>query len=154
MQSDAAIEMLNTLIQVCEDNRIGFAAAARQATLPELQGIFQERSIDCASATAELQRLVVALGGKPETAGTIAGAAHRGWARVMAMAGNPDTGMLDEAGRAEEAAQAAYGKALSAPLPPMVHAVVQTQHAAAARNYELMCALRENYRAVPPTAQA
>ena len=69
-----------------------------------LKAMFQTRAADCASAAMELQGLVESLGGKPKDSGTIVGAAHRGWAKVVATVGDTNLSMLEEVERAEDKA--------------------------------------------------
>jgi uncharacterized protein (TIGR02284 family) len=108
--------------------------------------MFQERAADCASAAIELQGLVESLGGKPKDSGTIAGAAHRGWAKVVATVGDTNLSMLEEVERAEDKAKAAYTKALTATLPQHVRMVVQRQHDGAVRNHDLIRDVRNSYK--------
>ena len=147
MPIEETITVLNDLIQTSEDGKKGFGDAAKEATTVELKTMFQTRSIDCASAAAELQSLVETLGGKPKDNGTVAGAAHRGWAKVVAAIGDTNLSMLEEVERAEDKAKAAYTKALAATLPQQVRMVVQRQHDGAVRNHDLIRDVRNSYRA-------
>ena len=149
MQHEETVKVLNHLVQTSEDGTKGFAEAAKEATKPELKTMFQQRSADCASAVIELQHMVESLGGKPKDSGTASGAAHRGWAKVKATAGDANIGMLEEVERAEDKAKAAYVKALTASLPQQVRIVVQRQHDGAVRNHDLIRDLRDNYKVAP-----
>jgi len=58
------------------DDRTVFAHEAQLKTL------FLSRAEDCSRGARELQDAVQALGGKPETGGSMSGALHRGWVDV------------------------------------------------------------------------
>ena len=147
MHNEETIKVLNGLIQTSEDGKMGFAEASKEATKPELQTIFHQRSADCASAVIELQQLVQSLGGTPKDSGTVAGAAHRGWTKVKATVGDANIGTLEEVERAEDKAKATYIKALTAELPQEVRSLVQRQHDGAVRNHDLIRDLRNSYKA-------
>lgn len=147
MHRDDTVKVLNELVQTSEDGKMGFADAAREATTPDLKNVFQQRSIDCATAVIELQALVLSLGGTPQDSGTVAGAVHRGWAKVKTTVGDANIGMLEEVESAEDKAKAVYAKALTAKLPQQVRSVVQRQHDGAVRNHDLIRDLRNSYKA-------
>ncbi len=147
MLNEETVTVLNDLIQTSEDGKMGFGDAAKEATTTELKTMFQTRSADCALAAVELQGLVESLGGTPKDSGTVAGAAHRGWAKVKATVGDTNLGMLEEVERAEDKAKAAYTKALTAKLPQQVRMVVQRQHDGAVRNHDLIRDVRNSYKA-------
>ena len=147
MHRDDTVKVLNDLVQTSEDGKMGFAEAAREATTPDLKNVFQQRSIDCATAVIELQALVLSLGGTPQDSGTVAGAVHRGWAKVKTTVGDANIGMLEEVESAEDKAKAVYAKALTAKLPQQVRSVVQRQHDGAVRNHDLIRDLRNSYKA-------
>jgi len=144
MLSDDTVKVLNGLIQISQDGTKGFAEAAKEAAIPELTTVFHQRSLDCAEAVAELQALVKILGGTPKDSGTVAGAAHRGWSKVKAAAG--DVGTLEEVESAEDKAKTAYTKALTVALSPHVRNVVKRQRDDVIRNHELIRDLRNRYK--------
>ena len=147
MHRDETVKVLNDLVQISEDGKQGFAAAAKEATTPDLKNMFHQRSVDCGTAVTELQALVVSLGGSPQESGTVAGAIHRGAAKVKATVGDANIGMLEEVESAEDKAAAVYAKALTAKLPQQVRSVVQRQHAGTVRNHELIRELHDSYKA-------
>ena len=76
-----------------------------KTTTTELKALFVKRSTDCATAAAELQTAVKALGGDPENSGSVAGALHRGWVSVKtALSTRDDKSVLEECERGEDAA--------------------------------------------------
>ncbi|MCZ7176523.1 PA2169 family four-helix-bundle protein, partial [Salmonella enterica] len=58
-----SISVLNDLIETSKDGQKGFATCAEDIKHPELKALFVKRSTDCATAAAELQTAVKALGG-------------------------------------------------------------------------------------------
>ena len=70
-----SISVLNDLIETSKDGQKGFATCAEDIKHPELKALFQKRSADCATAAAELQTAVRALGGKAAHAEAVAGVA-------------------------------------------------------------------------------
>ncbi|MEW6167843.1 MAG: PA2169 family four-helix-bundle protein, partial [Pseudomonadota bacterium] len=112
MSRDSTIEVLNELIRTSEDGRRGFEAAAAKADDPRLKTTLAEHARSCAAAVSELQQLVRSFGGEPVESGSIAGAAHRGWVRARAAAGDNNVAVLEEVERGEDVAKAAYTRAL------------------------------------------
>ncbi len=147
MSNEDTVKVLNSLIQTSEDGKKGFAEAAKEATKPDLKTMFSQRSIDCETAVVELQRLVESLGGKAKDSGTVAGAAHRGWTKVITSVGDANISVLEEVERAEDKAKSAYAKALTATLSEQVRSVVQRQHDGAVRNHDIIRDLRNSYKA-------
>jgi uncharacterized protein (TIGR02284 family) len=108
------------------------------------------RAQDCRRAAEELQAQVVALGGKPDTSGTAAGAIHRGWVAVRsALTGYDDHAMLEECERGEDVAVKKYREAMEKPLPEAIRSLVERQALGAQRNHDQIKMLRDRY---PTTA--
>ena len=147
MSTNDTISILNDLIATTEDGKKGFAEAANDATKPDLKQVFKDRSVECSDAATELQSIVKSLGGKPETTGTIAGAAHRGWVKVKSTVSDSNVAVLEEVERGEDRAKAVFARALKGDLPPSVRAVVQRQHEGTVRNHDRIRDLRNSYRA-------
>ena len=146
MMKEDTVKVLNDLIQTSEDGKKGFAEASKESTKSELKTMFKQRSVDCGTAVTELQQLVGSLGGTPEDGGTVAGAVHRGWAKVKTVAGDPNLTMLNEIECAEDKAKASYAKALAASLPEQIRVVVKRQHDGAVKNHDLIRDLRDSYK--------
>ena len=147
MPVNHTVKVLSELVQASEDGEKGFAEASQEATRPELKAMFRQRSDDCATAAIELQALLQSLGGPPEDGATIAGAAHRGWARGNAALADPNFDMLEEGERAADKAKAAYLTALTIKLPEQVRGVVQRQLDDAIRTHDTIRELRNGYQA-------
>lgn len=146
MKAENTISILNDLIATTEDGKKGFAEAASDATNPELKEIFTRRSVECSDAATELQSIVQSIGGSPETSGTVAGAAHRGWVKVKSAVADSNIAVLEEVERGEDHAKAAYKKALTGDLPSPIRSVVERQQQGTIRNHDLIRDLRNSYR--------
>jgi uncharacterized protein (TIGR02284 family) len=83
-----------------------------------LKSLFQQYSRQRTEMARELQSEVRRLGGDPEKAGSMAGAAHRGWMNIKsAVSRNDDQSIIAEAERGED----------YQPLPPQTLALVREQ---------------------------
>ena len=110
---NATIETLNDLTEVLKDGQHGFDTAAKDVKAPELAQIFQRYAQQRAEFAAKLQSHVATLGADVEKSGSIAGSMHRGWINLKsALSTNEPQSVLEEAERGEDAAVAAYRKAL------------------------------------------
>ena len=149
MENSRVVEVLNDLIETSKDGQYGFSTCASRVGSASLKQVFEQRAQDCASAAAELQRLVVQYGGKPEDSGTVLGAAHRGWVSVVdAVTGSDDQAVLNECERGEDRALARYRAALKEEgLPADVQALISRQQQGAQRNHDQVKALRDGYSA-------
>jgi uncharacterized protein (TIGR02284 family) len=147
MSPESVTSVLNDLVETSKDGDKGFRAAADDTKTAELQAIFLRRSQDCATAAADLQQLVVRLGGKPESKGSVAGAVHRGWVHLKAAAsGRADLAILEECELGEDIAKARYRKALEESLPEDIRVVVQQQYEGVVRNHDQIRRLRDRLR--------
>jgi uncharacterized protein (TIGR02284 family) len=115
MNSDIkdTIKTLNDLVEILKDGQHGFTTSAEDVKAPELARIFGRYAKQRAEFAAELQARVVALGADVEKHGSVTGSVHRGWINVKAaLSTNEPHSVLEEAERGEDAAVAAYRKAL------------------------------------------
>ena len=149
MSNRTVIEVLNTLIETCKDGEYGFNECAEHAQAGQLKALFHNRALECRAAALELQRIVAASGGEPDTSGSVTGTLHRGWVSLRsALPGDDNVAMLNEAERGEDRALQRYREALFQPLPADVRIVVQRQLAGVQRNHDQIRLLRDRYRAV------
>ena len=97
----------------------------------------------------ELQSQVVAMGGKPETSGSAAGAMHRGWIDLKsAVTGKDNLAILEECERGEDVAKDTYEKAVSSTdLPGTVLPMVEKQYHQVKEAHDRVRDLRDNLRA-------
>jgi uncharacterized protein (TIGR02284 family) len=142
------ISTLNNLIDTSKNGEMGFHAAAELAKSADLKVLLEDYSRECARAAHELQECVRSAGGPPDQSGTMAGAAHRSWMNLKAMAAsNDDKAVLEECERGEDHAKAVYAKALKAELPPQIREVVQRQFDGTVRHHDRIRELRDSYSA-------
>ena len=142
-----AIDTLNNLLESCRDGEYGFRECAEHTKAHAIKTILNLRSDDCKSAAAELQELIICMGGKPEEGGTASEALHRGWVAVKGtLSGYSDYDMLDECERAEDVALAQYRKALKSSLPLTAKTVVERQAQGAQKNHGQIKAMRDSQK--------
>jgi uncharacterized protein (TIGR02284 family) len=126
--NEKVIATLNGLIETCKNGEEGFRTAAEGVSDQGIKTAFAKFSRDRWQMARDLQDEVQGLGGKPETAGSVGGAVHRGWMNIKsAVAGNDDQKIIAEAERGEDVAKAAYQSALEQELPAQVRALVERQ---------------------------
>lgn len=148
MDNDKVVSTLNDLIETCKDGEEGFRQCAEDIKNPSIKTTFMARAQSCATAASELQQLVRAYGGDPETSSSVAGALHRRWVDVKsAITGKDDEAVLNECERGEDVAMRSYETALKEELPVDVRAVVERQYQGVRRNHDEVKALRNQARA-------
>ena len=74
MDKDDVIDTLNDLIETSKDGEYGFNECAEHAQAGQLKALFNNRALECRAAALELQQIVAASGGEPDTSGTVSGA--------------------------------------------------------------------------------
>lgn len=129
MTRDEVISTLNNLIETCRDGQNGFQTAADGVSNPSLKASFLQYAQQRGLFVSELQSEVRALGGDPETSGSVAGALHRGWINIKsAVTGKDDHNILEECERGEDSAMKNYQEAMGENLPPNILSVVNRQY--------------------------
>ena len=147
MDSDEVISTLNDLIETSKDGEDGFRTCAEDASDPELKSFFMTRAQHCAAAVIELQDMVRAHGGDPETSGRLGAAVHRRWIDVKSLiTGKDDKAVLKECERGEDFAVASYRRALEKNLPVEVRSLVERQYQGVLQNHDQVRVLRDRYR--------
>jgi uncharacterized protein (TIGR02284 family) len=146
--ADKNVSVLNDLIETSRDGEAGFRKAAEDAKNPELQSLFSSRATEIGAAVRELQAQVMALGGKPEESGSVAGALHRGWMSLRsAVTDRTDLAILEETEKGEDVAKKRYADALQQEgLTPEIRALIERQYQGVLRNHDLIRDLRNRYR--------
>lgn len=150
MDNEHVVNILNDLIETCNDGEYGFDSCAKHAATPETQQLFSRRAAQCREATQELRTLVLQYHGTPDDGGSASGALHRGWVAVIGtLTGASDKRMLEEAERGEDAALGRYRKALREEgLPAEVRSVIERQMAGVQQNHDQIKVLRDQARAI------
>ena len=147
--NDDTIDTLRKLLETCRDGEFGFTECAEHVKAAEVKSVFTQRAGDCRTAAAELQQLIVQLGGEPEEdGGSMSGAMHRGWVSVKGtLTGYSDVSMLEECERAEDVALAQYRKALKQNMPADIKALVERQAQGTQTNHDQIRDMRDAYKA-------
>lgn len=147
MDKDNVISTLNDLIETCKDGEQGFRQCAEDISDSQMKTFFTSRAQTCTDAAAELQEMVISLGGDPETRSSMSGTMHRRWVDVKsAITGKDDEAVLNECERGEDVALQSYRKALEKELPPDIRAMVEKQYQGVQRNHDQVKALRDQVR--------
>jgi uncharacterized protein (TIGR02284 family) len=150
MSRDAAVTMLNRLTAVAHDGVEGFRLAAERAAGaddPQLRAMLTELATDRQAVVAALQEAVRGLGDEPETAGTLAGTAHRALVGLRAAVG-AEVGrdeLLADVERGEDDAVAHFERELAeggGELPLDVRTLVEAQLTQLRRSRECVRTLR------------
>ena len=129
IDQDDVISTLNNLIETCRDGQNGFQAAAEGITDASTKASFVKYAQQRGQFAAELQSEVRALGGDPQTTGSVAGALHRGWINIKsAVTGKDEHNILEECERGEDSAKKNYQEALQETLPPKVQNLINRQY--------------------------
>lgn len=144
MHSHEVISTLNDLIETCRDVQYDFRFCAKKASSSQLATLFFRRADGWRQAAADLQRQVVALGGKPVSGGSAKGALRRRWAALRsALPTYDDLAVLKESERSLELAVRRYREALKKPLTEPLRSLVERQYQGAKHNYQHVYSLRE-----------
>lgn len=148
-----ALASLDNLIGINLDAQQGFAESAFHLIEPGLKERFIKYAAERAAMAGELQELE-RQHGKPEAddSGTLTGTLHRSWINLRsALSNESDLAILDEAERGEDAAVAAYRKALEPadiPLPRSISSVVERQFSKVQAVHDEVRRLRDAARAL------
>lgn len=143
--NEGAIATLNKLLEICKDGQYGFETAAEGIENAQLKNVFRENARQRGEFASVLRGLVQALGGEPETGGSISGAVHRGWMDIKsAVSGGDEHSILTECERGEDYAKEAYNEALNESLPPDIADVIAQQHQAVIATHNKIKALRDS----------
>jgi uncharacterized protein (TIGR02284 family) len=148
MSNKDLIGILNRLVETSKDGEFGFRTSAEHLRRAETRQLFVARAEECRRAAAELQAMVIELGGTAEEGGTATGALHRGWVAVKSkLAGYTDLAILEEAERGEDVALARYREALDDPqLTSAARMLVERQYEGVKRNHAQVRTLRDRER--------
>ncbi|WP_233835712.1 PA2169 family four-helix-bundle protein [Paraburkholderia sp. ZP32-5] len=143
------VSVLNDLVETSKDGEKGFLKAAEDAHDEQLKAMFRSNAEDCSRGARELQDAVQAMGGKPETGGSMTGALHRGWVDVRsAVADRSDHAILAECEKGEDVAKKHYHDALEKDLPADVRAIVERQYHGVLQTHDRVRDLRDQYAAM------
>ena len=120
-------DVLQHLIEICNDGENGFRTAAEHVQAPVLKTLFADLAAQRRQFATELAPHLQRLGGLAD-GGTNVGTLHRGWMKLRCFVpGDHDHAIVTEAERGEHAALHAFNDALNGMLPPTVTDLVEEQ---------------------------
>jgi uncharacterized protein (TIGR02284 family) len=148
MDKKDIISTLNDLIETSKDGEQGFRTCADGVKGAKLKTLFAEAASRCAEGAAELKAKVRALGGDPETSGSVSGSLYRGWVNIKStITGMDEAAVLAECERGEDAAKRTYENALKKDLPAGIRSMVERQYQGVKQNHDRVRDLRNMARA-------
>ena len=125
ISTDDIISVLNDLLETCYDGRDGFRTSAGALESQDAIAMCLSRAQRIDDAAAELYTAIRHLGGHPVEHGHAVAKVHRGWIHLRAAAPtHTDDSILAEIERGEEGALERYQHALTKPLPPAIHDLI------------------------------
>jgi uncharacterized protein (TIGR02284 family) len=143
------VAVLNDLIEISKDGERGFMKAAEGAQQASVKEALLDTAQSCTQGARELQDLVLKLGGKPESGGSVAGALHRGWLDVKSAVGSrADHANLADCEKGEDAAKKQFRDALEKDLPADVRALLEGMYHGVLQNHDRIRAMRDQYAAM------
>lgn len=144
MDNIKVVSVLNDLIETCIDGEEGFRNCADSIGDSEMKSFFAARAKTCRVAATQLQDLVVSLGGRVESSGSMAETMHRRWLDIKSLiTGKSDEAIIDECERGEDVAVRRYREALDEDLPEHIRMIVQRQYEGVLKNHDEVRALRD-----------
>lgn len=147
MTNDEIVSVLNDLVVISRDGAEGFRTCAEDASEPALKLYFEDRAQSCENAVRRLSTEVRRHGGDPDTVGTVKGLLHRAFIDLKAAITSRDNlAVLEECERGEDAALAAYQKALREDLPGDLRALLEKEYEGAKQNHDRVRQLRDTAR--------
>jgi uncharacterized protein (TIGR02284 family) len=139
-------DVLGDLIQICKDGQEGFQNAAEHMEASDVKSLLAAYSLQRSEFAGALQAEAHGLGEHdPKNSGSVSAGLHRGWFNLKAaIAGNDLHAILAECERGEDAAVAAYKKALmKGELPADIRRVIERQFVEVLAAHDAVKALRD-----------
>ena len=149
MNQNDATNVVEELIDTCENGVKGYKDAAENTKRSDLKAFFLEQSSERAQFVRELQAALTKLGqtAKKES-GSVGGAIHRAWIDTKVTLGGGDHAILESIESGEDKAKEAYEKALSAPsLPPETADLIRRQAQRILTVHDRVRSLRDGFAA-------
>jgi uncharacterized protein (TIGR02284 family) len=137
-------ETLRSLIEVLHDGHAGMMEIGKHLKDEATKQFFLRESQVRAEYAAELENELHRHGEHDvKEGGTAAGTLHRVWGEVKAHLGGEDHTLLATAEQGEDAAKAAYAKALAVKLPGDIADLLRTQQAHIVQSHDRVRDLRD-----------
>ncbi|MEO7852061.1 MAG: PA2169 family four-helix-bundle protein [Rubrivivax sp.] len=127
MDNTDIIDTLNHLVSTCRGDEQGFQRCAANASHPRMQAFFEQRAALCATAAAELQRMVAQSGGRIERADSAAAASSGASPIADTFSPSSALGLIDECERRESRTLERYLEAVEEPLPALLRMQIERQ---------------------------
>ncbi len=126
---EEVVTTLNDLASACFDSAKGFAQASCYVESKGVKTFLNGAAVQREKFVRELLAAAARYGNAPAAAGTVAGAAHRGWIGLKAaLTGGSENAILAACLTEEQWTDTAYREALDTPLPQDVSTLVQRQY--------------------------
>ncbi|HEY3785150.1 MAG TPA: PA2169 family four-helix-bundle protein [Steroidobacteraceae bacterium] len=128
MRTAQTITTLNRLIRICRDAEGSSRSWSRAAASAELRSRLMSRSEEWGRHGDELQALVLLLGGRPETAGSVGAQLRQLWSLCHGtFLGRDDLAALLACEQARQHALGCYDRALEDYLPERIRRTLSLQ---------------------------
>jgi uncharacterized protein (TIGR02284 family) len=139
------IAALNEAIAICRNGERGYLLAARSSEDDRLRDIFPRYARQRHQFADELTSAVMALGGRPERQGDLAGFVHRIWMRLRQfLSGHKSALLLEDCLIGDTAALTVYEDLLELRLPGDIQEIVERQYVAIRAARDRLDALRKS----------
>ena len=150
MDNHELISTLNDLIGCSKDGQKGFTNAAEHAHAESMKTLFSKYASRCGSGAAELQALVISLGGDAKEDGSVGGALRRGFTQIKAaISSDTDHAILEECEKGEDVAKKMYSDALKKDLPVAAREIITRQNMEVIEHHDTIRDLRDGLRKSP-----
>jgi len=146
MNTEKAIDVLNSLIQINNDRIEGYETASKEADETDLKTLFSHFTETSLKCKAELVAEVKRLGGKPTEGTTTTGKLYRVWMDIKsAITGSDRKAIITSCEYGEDVAVQTYNDALShsEDLSPEQLMMIKEQHSAIKANHDKIKNLRD-----------
>lgn len=146
MDTEKAIDVLNSLIQINNDRIEGYETASKEADETDLKTLFSHFTETSLKCKAELVAEVKRLGGKPTEGTTTSGKFFRIWMDIKsAVTGSDRKAIINSCEYGEDVAVQTYDEAISHSenLTPDQLMMIKEQHSAIKANYDKIKNLRD-----------
>jgi uncharacterized protein (TIGR02284 family) len=139
------IAVLRELIESCREAADGYRSAAEHVDDGVLRSLFASHADERSRYLAELEQEVLRLGEDPGPMRTLPEILARGWAGAReALGASSRDAVVAACERGEDEAVATYRKALEAPLPEPIHAIVERQYRGVEQAHDRVRALERS----------
>jgi uncharacterized protein (TIGR02284 family) len=126
-ETQETVDVLNELVQTCEDGAAGYRKAAEDVEESSLKTLFSGYATQRTRFAQELRTAIESHGGTPSDSGHATGSLHRGWMSVKEAVTNKDKAIIDECEAGEDRAMKAYKEAVAKNLPGAAGELVSRQ---------------------------